>query len=295
MTNSKHPVLVFGATGRQGGSVAKALLKAGWPVRALVPDSTKAASLQLRNSGVELVQGSFEETKVVRTAMKDAYGVFSVLPASLAAEDEVRHGISIADIAAETGVNHFVYSSGASVGNELTGVPRFDAKPRIEAHIRQLDMTTTIIRPMIFMEMLVRPGFGLDEGRLVSLIRSDHSIQLTAVEDIGRFVAAVLADKSRFGGATLKIASDRLTGRELAVILREAIGRPIAYERFPEDVLAANADLAHMAESLEDGPLAEQVDLELMREINPDLLTFRSWLARSGRRSLDAALSVSAS
>ncbi|HAU77935.1 MAG TPA: NmrA family protein [Agrobacterium sp.] len=295
MTNSKHPILVFGATGRQGGSVAKALLKAGWPVRALVPDSTKAASLQLRNSGVELVQGSFEETKVVRTAMKDAYGVFSVLPASLAAEDEVRHGISIADIAAETGVNHFVYSSGASVGNELTGVPRFDAKPRIEAHIRQLDMTTTIIRPMIFMEMLVRPGFGLDEGRLVSLIRSDHSIQLTAVEDIGRFVAAVLADKSRFGGATLKIASDRLTGRELAVILREAIGRPIAYERFPEDVLAANADLAHMAESLEDGPLAEQVDLELMREINPDLLTFRSWLARSGRRSLDAALSVSAS
>ena len=295
VTNSKHPILVFGATGRQGGSVAKALLKAGWPVRALVPDSTKAASLQLRNSGVELVQGSFEETKVVRTAMKDAYGVFSVLPASLAAEDEVRHGISIADIAAETGVNHFVYSSGASVGNELTGVPRFDAKPRIEAHIRQLDMTTTIIRPMIFMEMLVRPGFGLDEGRLVSLIRPDHSIQLTAVEDIGRFVAAVLADKSRFGGATLKIASDRLTGRELAVILSEAIGRPIAYERFPEDVLAANADLAHMAESLEDGPLAEQVDLELMREINPDLLTFRSWLARSGRRSLDAALSVSAS
>ncbi|WP_237681279.1 MULTISPECIES: NmrA family NAD(P)-binding protein [Rhizobium/Agrobacterium group] len=182
-----------------------------------------------------------------------------------------------------------------SVGNELTGVPRFDAKPRIEAHVRQLDMTTTIIRPMIFMEMLLRPGFGLDEGRLVSLIRPDHSIQLIAVEDIGRFVAAVLADKSRFGGATLKIASDRLTGRELEVLLSEASGRPIRYERFPDGVLAANADLAHMAESLEGGPLAEQVDLELMREINPDLLTFRSWLAGSGGRSLDAALSASAS
>jgi uncharacterized protein YbjT (DUF2867 family) len=295
VTNSKHPILVFGATGRQGGSVAKALLKVGWPVRALVLDSTKTASLQLRNAGVELVQGSFEDTKVIRTAMKDAYGVFSVLPANLAAEDEVRHGISIADIAAETGIDHFVYSSGASVGNELTGVPRFDAKPRIEAHIRQLDMTTTIIRPMIFMEMLVRPGFGLDEGRLVSLIRSDHFIQLTAVEDIGRFVAAVLADKSRFGGATLKIASDRLTGPELAAALSEAAGRSIAYERFPDDVLAANADLAHMAESLVDGPLAELVDLKVMREINPNLLTFRSWLAGNGRKSLDAALSASAS
>lgn len=295
MTNSKHPILVFGATGRQGGSVAKALLKAGWPVRALVHDSSKAASVQLRSAGVELVQGSYEEINVIRSAMKDAYGVFSVLPANQPAEDEVRYGISIADIAAETGIDHFVYSSGASVGSELTGVARFDAKPRIEAHLRQLDMTTTIIRPMIFMEMLVRPGFGLDVGRLISLIRPDHSIQLTAVEDIGRFVAAVLADKSRFGGATLKIASDCLTGRELEIALSEAAGRPVTYERFPEDVLAANADLAHMARSLEDGPLAEQVDLKLMHEINPELVTFASWLAGNGRRSLDAALQASLS
>jgi uncharacterized protein YbjT (DUF2867 family) len=226
--------------------------------------------------------------------MKDAHGVFSVLPANLAAGDEVRHGISIADIAAETGIRHFVYSSGASVGNELTGVPRFDAKPRIEAHVRELAMTTTIIRPMIFMEMLVRPGFGLDEGRLVSLIRPDHSIQLTAVEDIGRFVAAVFADKPRFGGKTLKIASDGLTGHELEVARSEAAGRPVTYERFPDDVLAANADLAHMAKSLEDGPLAERVDLKLMREINPALLTFRAWLAGDGRKPLDAALRASA-
>ncbi len=290
MTDSKHPILVLGATGRQGGSVAKALLNAGWPVRALVLDPTKAASVQLRNAGVELVQGSFEETDVLRSAMKDGYGVFSVLPANLAAEDEVRHGVTIANIACETGVSHFVYSSGASVGKEPTGVPRFDAKPRIEAHVRALAMTTTIIRPMIFMEMLVRPGFGLDKGRLVSLIRPDHFIQLVAVEDIGKFVAAVFADKTRFGGRTLKIASDRLTGRELEVAFSEVAGRPIAYERFPDDVLAANADLAQMAKSLEDGPLAERVDLENMREINPELLTFRSWLAGNGRTSLDEAL-----
>ncbi|PSS59930.1 NmrA family protein [Ensifer sp. NM-2] len=290
MTNGKQPIFVFGATGRQGGSVAKALLKVGWPVRALVSNSTDAASLELEIAGVELVQGAFEDTDVIRAAMKDTYGVFSILPANLAAEDEVRYGISIADLAAEIGVDHLVYSSGASVGDELTGVARFDAKPRIEAHVRELRITTTIIRPMIFMEMLVRPGFGLDEGRLVSLIRPDHSIQLTAVEDIGKFVAAVFADKTRFGGMTLKIASDRVTGHELEAALTEGAGRPIAYARFSDDVLAANADLAHMAKSLEDGPLAERVDLNAMREINPELLSFRSWLAGNGRRALDEAL-----
>ncbi|UWU15998.1 NmrA/HSCARG family protein [Rhizobium sullae] len=294
MTNDIRPILVFGASGRQGGSVAKALLKAGWPVRALVLDPLKPASIALRDAGVELVPGSFEDTDVIRAAVKDTHGVFSVLPANLAAEEEVRYGTSIADLAAERGVAHLVYSSGASVGDKLTGVARFDAKPRIEAHIRKLPITATIVRPMIFMEMLVRPGFGLDEGRLLSLIRPDHSIQLTAVDDIGKFIAAMFADKPRFGGVTLKIASDMVTGLELEAAFTEVAGRPIAYARLPDDVFAANADLAHMAKSLEDGPLAERVDLNAMREINPEILSFRTWLAGSGRQALVHALGTSA-
>ncbi len=290
MTDDKRTVLVFGATGRQGGSVAKSLLTAGWPVRAFVRDATGAASLELRNAGADLVPGSFEDREVIRSAMEDAYGVFSVLPGNLTAEEEVRYGIAIADLATETGIEHFVYSSGASSGDTLTGVPRFDAKPRIEAHVCRLPVTTTIIRPMIFMEMLTRPGFGLDRGRLVSLIRRNHAIHLIAVEDIGKFAAAVFADKARFGGRTLKIASDRVTGRELEAAFTEAAGRKITYERFPDDVLAANADLAHMAKSLEDGPLSEKVDLDVMRKINPELLSLRSWLAGSGHVALEEAL-----
>ncbi|MFD1880768.1 NmrA/HSCARG family protein [Paracoccus pacificus] len=290
MNDDKRPILVFGATGRQGGSTATALLKAGWPVRAFVLDAAARVSLTLQNAGAELFQGSFEDRDAIRAAMKGAHGVFSVLPGDLTADDEVRHGAAIADIAAETGIEHFVYSSGASAGDALTGVPRFDAKPRIEAHVRNLPITTTIIRPMIFMEMLVRPGFGLDQSRLVSLIRRDHAIHLTAVDDIGKFVAAVFADKTRFGGKTMKIASDRVTGRELETAFTEAAGRKITYDRFPDDVLAANADLAHMAKSLEDGPLSERVDLDVMREINPDLLSLRSWLASSGRAAFKEAL-----
>jgi uncharacterized protein YbjT (DUF2867 family) len=290
MIDDRFPILVFGATGRQGGSVAKALLKARWPVRVLVLDPSEPASVALQDAGAELVHGAFEDTDVIASAMRDAHGVFSVLPANLSAEDEVRYGASIADLAAKSRIDHFIYSSGASVGPKLTGVPRFDAKPRIEAHIRELPLTATIVRPMIFMEMLVRPGFGLNEGRLLSLIRPDHSIQLTAVEDIGKIVAAMFADKARFGGATIKIASDRVTGHELEAAFTEVAGKPITYARFPDEILAANVDLAQMAASLEDGPLAEHVDLDAMRELNPELLSFRSWLASSGRKALDAAL-----
>ncbi|WP_454703086.1 NmrA/HSCARG family protein [Agrobacterium burrii] len=291
MINDRRPILVFGATGRQGGSVAKALLKAHWPVRVLVLDPSDLASVALRDAGAELVHGSFADTDVIASAMRDVHGVFSVLPANLSAEEEVHYGTSIADLAAQSRIEHFIYSSGASVGDRLTGVPRFDAKPRIEAHIRALSITATIVRPMIFMEMLVRPGFGLDEGRLISLIRPDHSIQLTAVEDIGKIVAAMFADKPLFAGVTLKIASDRVTGHELEAAFTEVAGRTITYSRFPDEVLAANIDLAHMASSLEDGPLAEHVDLTAMRKLNPELLSLRSWLAGSGREALNRALS----
>ncbi|AKU95683.1 hypothetical protein AKJ09_02347 [Labilithrix luteola] len=191
---------------------------------------------------------------MIRAAMKDVHGVFSVLPGDLAEADEVRFGCAIADLAVESGVAHLVYSSGASVGEKLTGVARFDAKPRIEAHVRALPITATIVRPMIFMEMLVRPMYGLDEDRYTFFLRPDQSMQLIAVEDIGKFVAALFADRERFGGETLKIASDTVTGRDLEAFFSEAAGRPIAYTRFPEEVLAGNPDLGQMAASLEDGP-----------------------------------------
>lgn len=290
MTNGKQPILVLGATGRQGESVVRALLLADWPVRAIVRDSNGPKSLALHDRGVELVQASFGDIDVIRAAMRDVHGVFSVLPGNLTQEDEVRAGTSIADLAAESGVGHLVYSSGASVGEKPTGVPRFDAKLLIEAHIRTLPITATLVRPMIFMEMLVRPGFGLEEGRYTFFLRPDQSMQLIAVDDIGKFVAAIFEDRARFGDKTLKIASDTVTGNDLQAIFTEAAGRPIAYARFPDEVLAADADLRQLAASLDHGPLADHVDLSVMRAINPEILSFRSWLAGGGRQHLIEAL-----
>nr|WP_244481573.1 NmrA family NAD(P)-binding protein [Rhizobium sp. Root1203] len=138
----------------------------------------------------------------------------------------------MANLAAESGVAHLVYSSGASVGEKPTGVPRFDAKPRIEAHIRALPVTATVVRPVIFMEMLARPGFELNEGRYVFFPRPDQSMQLVAVDDIGKFAAVIFADKMRFGGRTVRLASDTITGRELEEIFTEATRRPITYSGF---------------------------------------------------------------
>lgn len=297
MSDNKRPILVFGATGQQGGSVAAALLQAGWPVRALVRDPASAKSLALRQAGVELVRGGFADTAAMGLAMQGVHGVFSVQPSSgqgaalgLSDAEEQRYGIAIADLAVEHGVQHLVYSSTNAVGATPTGMGHFDSKANIEAHIRTLPLTATIVRPAAFMEMLMMPGFGLDQGRFNFFMQSDQPMQLLAVADIGKFVAAIFADAARFGGQTLEIASDSVTGHDLQTLFTQAAGRPIAYARFPAAVLEASPFMAKLTELVEQGRLSGKAEMDALRAMNPALQSFQTWLAGDGRAAFKAAL-----
>ncbi|MDQ1079772.1 NmrA/HSCARG family protein [Pseudoroseomonas cervicalis] len=297
MSDSKRPILVFGATGQQGGSVAAALLKAGWPVRAFVRDARSPRAAALRQAGAALAEGDLADPGSIRAALQDVHGVFSVQPSSgqgalygVSDAEEVRYGISIADLALQGGARHLVYSSSNAVGDTPTGMGHFDSKARIEAHLRSLPLVTSIIRPAAFMEMLMMPGFGLDQGRFHFFMRPDQAMQLVAVADIGRIVAALFADPARFGGSVMEVASDAVTGRQLQALFTEAAGRPIPYARFPDEVLAANPFLARLTALVDAGRLTGQARLDALRRLNPELSGFRAWLFGPGRAAFQAAL-----
>ena len=67
-------------------------------------------------------------------------------------EGEERQGKLLASLAAEAGVQHFVYCSAGGVDRH-SGVPHFESKHAIEEHIRALGLPATILRPAAFMEM----------------------------------------------------------------------------------------------------------------------------------------------
>lgn len=69
MSTESAPVLVTGATGRQGGATARALLANGVPVRALVRDPSTARARAVEALGAELVTGDLNDRdSVVRAA-----------------------------------------------------------------------------------------------------------------------------------------------------------------------------------------------------------------------------------
>jgi uncharacterized protein YbjT (DUF2867 family) len=297
MSESKRSILVFGATGQQGGSVAYALRQEGWRVLALVRNPSTSKAESLRASGVELIQGDFNDRESIQRAMQGMYGVFSVQPSSpggsVSDEDEIRFGNAIADVANENRIEHFVYSSSGAVGDKTTGLGHFDSKALIEAHIRTLPITATIIRPAAFMEMLLMPGFGLDQGRFNFFMTPDQKMQVLAVEDIGKYVAAIFADKPQFGGKTLDIASDAVTGRDLEATFTQMAGFPIRYARFTEEVLEQNLFLRKLTNLIDDGTLQGKADLNSCRAIVPNLQYFEDWLDSTGREAFKAALGAS--
>src|SRR4051812_22882787 len=142
MTN-KHLLIIFGATGQQGGSVADFVLSdpalsARYRIRGVTRDPTQPAALALRARGAEVVQADFDDAESLRRALDgggaDSTTVFitttTVYAGERTKEIEVRHGKAAADAAVAAGAGFLVYSS--EVHPEVvTGgehrVPAFDS------------------------------------------------------------------------------------------------------------------------------------------------------------------------
>lgn len=297
---AENVVVALGATGQQGSSVASALLDAGWRVRAVVRDPSTERAQQLADTGVETVAGDLADPVSLASAFSDAYGVFSVQPSSGQADtgvtdvDEVAWGISVADLAQAAGVDHLVYSSAIAAGSTPTGIGHFDTKSRIEEHIRGLDISSTIIRPASFMEILLLPGMGLADGQFSFLMHAEQPIQFVAVRDIGLVVAEIFSSPADFIGHTISIAGDSLTGDQLAHHLGNRMQRSITYRRIDDDVLAQSDLLGRLAAAVDNGRLAGHADLTVLRERFPFLLRFDDWLLTCDPETLAAATRSSA-
>ncbi|SHF92994.1 NmrA/HSCARG family protein [Streptoalloteichus hindustanus] len=283
--SNKKSVLVTGATGGQGGAVARRLLDRGWAVRALVRDLNKQEAKDLQALGAELVAGDLDDAESLRAAARGVHGVFGVLPNYLAdprPEVEVRQGKNVADAARAAGVAHLVYSSVGSAGHG-SGVAHFETKAEIEAHIDAIGVPATVLRPVFFMEnwssMVPEKAPEAENGERVASIPldADTTVQMIALADIGRIAADAFARPGEFVGRKIEIAGDELTVRRIAEVFTEVDGIPTRFERQPTEELRAAADeVATLFDWLNEK--GYRADVPALRARYPELLTFAAWL-----------------
>ena len=232
---SKRSILVTGATGQQGGAVARALLSRGHRVKALTRKPDSDAARQLVGAGAEVVAGDLADAASIVQAAKGVDTMFLMGNSYEAGlEEETRQGILAADAAKAAGIGHLIYSSVADADKQ-TGIPHFESKYLVEQHVRQLGIPHTISAPVAFMENAVAPWStgALSQGTLAFAMPPKRVLQLVALADIGAFVAALAERREQVFGKRYDFAGDELSGEEQAKILTKAIGRPIRYQEIP--------------------------------------------------------------
>jgi len=164
-------VLVAGASGRLR-SVVYALLSAGHRVRVTARNPSGAGARELSSRGGEIVQADLDDRASLTAAMADVDAVFGAgSPHQAGPEGETRHGINLAEAAADAGVGHLVFSSGDGA-DRPTGVPVLESKRGVELRIRELGLPHTILAPVgmrMLFAWLDREGHRVD----VAALRTD--------------------------------------------------------------------------------------------------------------------------
>ncbi|HEX7153753.1 MAG TPA: NmrA/HSCARG family protein [Thermoanaerobaculia bacterium] len=292
----KKTILVFGATGGQGGSVARQLLARGrFAVRAFTRNANSPAAQALRDAGAEVAEGNLDDRASIRAALEGVYGVFAVTNFWEHFAKEAEHGRNIINAVAGSNVEHFILSSLPPIEKETNGAlksPHFDIKAEHEEYAKSLGIPSTFIHVPFYYENFLhffppRPAgdgtyqFGFPQG--------DTPLAAMSVEDVGLIVAPIFENPEQYLGKVVKLAGDELPAATYAEAMTRHSGTEVRYAYVPRETFAALGfpgaeDLADMFEYYRLHIPSRKQDIETCRALAPELQSFETWLGRNEDR-----------
>jgi len=233
-----EPYTVTGATGVQGGALARLLLDRDLPVRALTRNPSSPTAQALRDRGADIAYADFDDRLSLEAAFHGSRAVFLMgTPFGTDVDTEIKQGITAVDAAAKAGVPHLVYSSVAHA-DRATGVPHFDSKHQIENHLAASGLGWTVIGPAMFLDNFAGDWAAsqLHQGTLALPLSSGRSVAVICARDIAAMAAIALTSPERLHGRRIDIAGHMLTPLDMAKAFTAAVGHPVTYQRVPDDI-----------------------------------------------------------
>jgi uncharacterized protein YbjT (DUF2867 family) len=252
-------IFVIGATGAQGGAVARALLSNNYQVHALVRDPTSTASQALKSQGASLFEGDWDNAPALEAAAAGCTGAFvNVYPLFDDWSAEIRHGKNILAASKRAGVKHVVYASVLGANHYETFYnpePNtfhenyFRSKRTIEGEVQNGDFETwTILRGATFMSNFLLPSSMYmfpelsKDGRFISGYSPETKLLLIDPEDIGSFGFAAFSSPEKYGGRAIDIAAESLGVEQIIKTMEKVSEKKIKAKFFTASELEAQKD-----------------------------------------------------
>ncbi|WP_190086432.1 NmrA family NAD(P)-binding protein [Streptomyces longisporoflavus] len=231
-------ILITGATGAIGRSLAGQLRQAGAAFRALVRDEAKGRAM-----GCDFVVGDFDDPNSIIAALDGADRLFLNSAGAQPVDGEqpmIRQQKTVIDAAREAGITHVVKVSvwHARQGAKLSQ----GAHGEIEEYLQASGLAWSLLQPAGFMQNFLTPEAFTSDGNLISSYGSTpvahidcHDIAACATVLLAGPLAGPLAQEKAF----VLTGPEALTDAEVADKVSSALGRPVGRAELPPDSLAA--------------------------------------------------------
>ncbi len=306
----KRIIAVAGATGSQGGGLARAILSdpsGGFAVRALTRDVNSEKARALAALGAEVVAADVDDAASLERAFQGAYGAYCVTFywAHYSPEKELAEAKAMAAAAKRACLEHVIWSTLEDTRRwvpltddrmpTLMGkykVPHLDAKGEANQAFTDLGLPVTFLHTSFYWDNLI--GFGSGprrgpDGKLAfTLPMGDAKLPGIAAEDIGKCAYGIFRRGPEFVGRSVGIAGEHLTGAQMAAALTRALGEEVRHNSIsPEEYRGLGFpgadDLGNMFQFKRDfnEEYCAARSVEFSRSLNPELQSFDQWLARN--------------
>ena len=309
----KKIIVVFGATGAQGGGLAKAILNdknSEFSVRAVTRDVNSDKAKELANLGAEVVAGDVDDIESLKKTLEGAYGAYFVtfFWAHFSPEKEMAEAKNMALTAKNAGLKHVIWSTLEDVrkyvpleDNSLPTlhgkykVPHFDGKGESDQFFIDAGVPVTFLLASYYWENLIYFGMGPkrgEDGKLsITFPMGNKKMAGIAAGDIGKCAYGIFKKGETLMGKRIGIAGDQLTCTEMAGAISKAIGEEVSYNEVTPDQYRSFGfpgadDLGNMFQFYRDfDEVCNSIrDVNGSRELNPELKSFDAWLEENASR-----------
>jgi uncharacterized protein YbjT (DUF2867 family) len=310
---TKKIIAIAGATGAQGGGLARAILgdpAGGFAVRALTRDVKSEKARALAKAGAEVVAADIDDEESLFRAFDGAYGAFCVtfFWDHFSPQREVDEARNMAQAAKRAGVRHVIWSTledtrrrvPLSDGRmptlmERYKVPHFDGKGEADRLFTEPGLPVTLLLTSFYWENLIYFGVGPKKGAdgelAIAFPMGEKKLPGIAAEDIGKAAYGIFKKGREYIGKTVGIAGEHLTGAQMAAALTRALGQEVRFHDMPPDAYRALGfpgadDLGNMFQFKRDfnAEFCKARSVAASRALNPALQDFATWLTHNAAR-----------
>ena len=311
--SQKKIITIFGATGAQGGGLARAILNdknSEFAVRAVTRDPESDNAMALAAMGAEIVEANVDDESSVQNAMNGAYGAFCVtfFWAHFSPETEMVHAKYMAEAAKAAGLKHVIWSTLEDTRHHIPlsdnrmptlqgkyKVPHFDAKGESDHYFIDNGVPTTFLLASFYWENLIYFGAGPKRGEdgvlAITFPMGNKKLSGIASGDIGKCAYGIFKKGTSLIGKRIGVAGDEPTCSEMSASLSKALGEEVSYNEVSPDLYRSfgfpGADeLGNMFQFYRD---FEEVcvstrHVPFSKELNPELQNFDEWLKENAKK-----------